>query len=40
MAYEEASHGCCACYRLYSVVTEKQLPRETPAGHREPIFPE
>ncbi len=39
MAYEEASR-CLRCYRLYSVVTEKQLPRETPAGHREPIFPE
>lgn len=37
-AYEEAGR-CLRCYRLYSVVTEKQLPREAArAGHREPIF--
>ena len=38
-AYAEANR-CLRCYRLYSVVTEKQLPQETHAGHREPIFPE
>ena len=38
-AYEEANR-CLRCYRLYSVVTEKHLPQETHAGHREPIFPE
>jgi len=38
-AYEEANR-CLRCYRLYSVVTEKHLPQEHHAGHREPIFPE
>lgn len=34
-AYEEASR-CLRCYRLYSIVTEKELPRETvPAGQSE-----
>lgn len=37
-AYAEANR-CLRCYRLYSVVTEKQLPQEAAhAGHREPIF--
>ncbi len=38
-AYAEANR-CLRCYRLYSVVTEKHLPQEAHAGHREPIFPE
>ena len=39
-AYEEAGR-CLRCYRMYSVVSEKQLPHESVrAGHREPIFPE
>ena len=38
-AYEEASR-CLRCYRLYSVVTEKHLPRELPAAHNETILAE
>jgi formate dehydrogenase beta subunit len=38
-AYEEASR-CLRCYRLYSVVTEKPLRRETRAGHKESTFAE
>ena len=38
-AYEEAGR-CLRCYRLYSVVTEKHLPRELPAAHNETILAE
>ncbi len=38
-AYEEASR-CLRCYRLYSVVTEKQLPREMSVVQRESAFSE
>lgn len=39
-AYEEASR-CLRCYRLYSVVTEKSLPRETGhPGHKATISQE
>ena len=33
-AYEEASR-CLRCYRLYSVVTEKHLPRDLPVAAKE-----
>ena len=40
VAYEEASR-CLRCYRLYSVVTEKSLPRETSQpGHKATISQE
>jgi formate dehydrogenase beta subunit len=40
VAYEEANR-CLRCYRLYSVVTEKKLTKETtPAGHKELISQE
>ncbi len=38
-AYQEASR-CLRCYRLYSVVTEKLLPRELPPARKEPIMAE
>ena len=38
-AYDEASR-CLRCYRLYSVVTEMDLPRELPATHNELSFAE
>ena len=38
-AYAEANR-CLRCYRLYSVVTEKQLKRAAHPVHRESIFPE
>ena len=38
-AYDEASR-CLRCYRLYSVVTEKHLPRELSAAHNETTFAE
>ena len=38
-AYDEASR-CLRCYRLYSVVTEMDLPRELPVTHNEPSLVE
>ena len=39
VAYQEAGR-CLRCYRLYSVVTEKQLPHSQPATPQEPLMAE